>query len=115
MKLLLISLLFLLSMTAQSQPSTPSSLRTRIADDEKTLSIQIDGFTNSRKVHYDRTFDVAGMNYLQKDLLKYRAFDSVGVTLPMAEMTGLVSTALGAIAIVITLLIVGFQRFRLQG
>lgn len=102
MKVLFINLLLSISLSAAAQSSP---LRTRIVNDDQTLSIQIDGFKNGRKIHYNRTFDVARLNPLQKEILKYRAFESQGIALPLHEMVWLIFAALGLPAGVAALLI----------
>lgn len=109
MKLLLMSLLLSIGMVAMTRQSVASNLRTRISDDAKTLSIQIDGSNNGRVIHYRQTFDVAGMNALQKEVIKYRAFYSASVMVPLHEIQGLILLILGLPALVIALLIVRYQ------
>jgi len=109
MKLLLMSLLLSIGMVAMNHQSVASNLKTRISDDAKTLSIQIDGSNNGRSIHYHQTFDVAGMNALQKEVIKYRAFDSVGIMVPLHEIQGLLLLVFGLPALIIALLIVRFQ------
>ena len=109
MKYLLISLLLSIGLVAMTPNAKASNLRTRISDDNQTLSIQIDGFKNGAKIQYNQHFNVAGMNALQKTVLKYRAFNSAGVTLPFHEIAWLVFAALGIITLVFTGLIAGYQ------
>ena len=85
------------------------SLRTRIADDNTTLTIWIDQYRNRQSVHYQQAFDIKSMNCIQKELLKYRVFASQGVTLPIHEMMGLVVLAGGILALLATLLVVIYQ------
>lgn len=107
MKLLLFILAIGLSTGVMAQQSTT---RNRLSDDGKTLSIQIDGKRDGRMIHYNRTFDVAGMNRLQKEVIKYRAFKSAGVTMPIHEVAGFVTVFFGLAAMVATYLIIVFQR-----
>ena len=106
MKLILITLLLSLGLTAMAQAS---NLRTRISDDEKTLSIQVDGNENGRDIHLTKTFDVAHMNSLQKDLLKYQVFKAAGLTAPLHELQWLILVVLGLPVLLVTLLIVRYQ------
>jgi hypothetical protein len=112
MKLILISLLLSIGIQAMAQQATTSKIRTRISDDGNALSIQIDGTRNGQKIHYDQTFDVADMNGLQKDILKYRVLDSVGAPLPIHEMSRVIGLAFGFLTLAITFLIVRFQMRR---
>jgi len=112
MKIILLGLLLSLGAQAQAQQPTTSVLRTRISDDGNALSIQIDGTRHGQKIHYDQKIDVADMNVLQKEILKYRVFTSVGAPLPIHEMSRLIGLAYGFVTLVITLLIVRFQLRR---
>lgn len=105
MKYLFVSLLLSLSLAVTAQPSSSSALRTRIVNDDQTLSIQIEGINNGRKIHYRQAYDVAGMNLLQKEWLKYRAFESQGVALPLHEIAWLLLAALGLSVGVVAFLI----------
>ena len=105
MKLLLFILAIGLSTGVMAQQST---VRNRLSDDGKTLSIQIDGKRDGRMIHYNRAFDVAGMNRLQKEVIKYRAFKSTGM--PIHEVAGFVTVFFGLAAMVATYLIIAFQR-----
>jgi hypothetical protein len=109
MKYLLICLLLSIGLVAMTSNAKASNLRTRISDDNQTLSIQIDGFKNGEKIHYSQRFNVAGMNALQKTVLKYRAFNSAGVSIPFHEIAWLFFAALGVITLIFTTLIVGYQ------
>ncbi len=73
--LLLLSVSFL----ATAQKATNSSLNTSINDDGKTLSIQIEGQRDGQPIKYNRTFDVAKLNTKEKDALKTRIMDSLGI------------------------------------
>jgi hypothetical protein len=78
MRTLLLGML-LTSFTTLAQTSVHSNLNTSINDDNKTYSIRIDGDRGGKAVHYRRTFDVAGMSQEQKDAIKNRALDSLGL------------------------------------
>lgn len=99
MKLRLLVLFLGVSTGVFARNDAPTVLKTRIINDEKTLSIQIDGLKNGRKIHYDQTFPVAAANQLQKEVLKYRAFRSVGLVLPPHEMPGLFLMSLGGVGL----------------
>ncbi|UHG92169.1 hypothetical protein [Spirosoma oryzicola] len=77
MKAILTFLLLGAGFGALAQSS--STLSTTINDDEKTLSIQIEGDRNGRTINYDRKFDVRKLNAAEKDALKNRVLDSLGV------------------------------------
>ncbi|MBC8155480.1 MAG: hypothetical protein H7Z72_21540 [Bacteroidetes bacterium] len=79
MKRLFAYLLLLSSFAAVAQSSEHSTLRTEINDDDKTYSIKIDGDRNGKPVHYNRTFRVAGMSAAQKEAMKNRVLDSLGL------------------------------------
>ncbi|HEX9958532.1 MAG TPA: hypothetical protein VGA96_14805 [Fibrella sp.] len=108
MKTLLILFCLVISLVTSAQ-SAPTSIRKRIADDEKTLSIQIDGVQNGQPVHYDRSFDVAGMNRLQKEWLTFRTFQSQGIALSIHDVSWLLLLVLGMISLMVTLLIIIYQ------
>ncbi|WP_052731215.1 hypothetical protein [Spirosoma radiotolerans] len=109
MKHLLIALLTCISLAAMPQRSAASNLRTRISDDNRTLSIQLDGNQGGRKIHLSETFDVTGMNPVQKEFLKYRTFRSVGVFMPIREMPWLIFGPLCLIIFSVSLLVVRYQ------
>ncbi len=79
MKTFLSTLLLLAGATAMAQTSVHSNLNTSINDDNKTYSIRIDGDRNGKVIHYDRTFNVAGLSKAQKEALKTRVLDSLGL------------------------------------
>lgn len=79
MKFLLISLLVGTSVAVTAQTSSYSSLSSHINDDEKTLSIKISGEKDGRPVQYNRTFNVASLTKVQRDALKNRVLDSLGL------------------------------------
>ncbi|WP_421827344.1 hypothetical protein [Larkinella sp.] len=113
MKLLLISLFLTISTVAMAQ----SSLRMRISDDEKTLSIRIDGTRNGRKIHFNQAFDVSDMSTLRKELLKYRVFTSLELSPPLHEMPWVILSILGVVVVFFTELVLRFRptkpaRFR---
>lgn len=79
MKPLFLALLLGISFAATAQTSTYSSTHSNINDTDKTLSIQINGQRNGREFAYNRTFDVRGMNKTQKEAIKNRVLDSLGL------------------------------------
>jgi len=87
-----------------------SHLRTRIVDDSNTLSIQIDGQKNGHTIHFNQAFAVSDKNSLQKEFLKYQAFHSQGLFLPLHEMPFLVGSGLGISLLLVSLTIIGFRR-----
>lgn len=108
MKTFLILFCLVISFVTEAQ-SAATSICKRIADDEKTLSIQIDGVQNGRPVHYYRSFDVAGMNRLQKEWLTFRTFQAQGIALSIRDIQSLFLLALGIASLMITLLIIIYQ------
>ncbi|QJD78659.1 hypothetical protein [Spirosoma rhododendri] len=79
MKPLFLALLLGISFAATAQTSTYSSTHSSINDTDKTLSIQINGQRNGREFAYNRTFDVRGLNKTQKEAIKNRVLDSLGL------------------------------------
>ena len=60
-----------------------SSYSQSINDDGKKMSFKIKGNIDGKTVDYDRTFDVAGWSDKQKDQLKQRVYDSLGLEAPV--------------------------------
>ncbi|MPR34775.1 hypothetical protein [Salmonirosea aquatica] len=112
MKVMLIGLLLCIGAQALAQQADTNKIRTRISDDGGTLSIQIDGDRNGQRIHFDQAFDVAGMNGLQKKILKYRVFAAVGVPLPFKDILWLIGLGFGFVILIMTFLIVRFQKRR---
>ncbi|NEU69258.1 hypothetical protein [Spirosoma agri] len=56
-----------------------SSLSTVINDDDKTMSILIEGDRNGQAIKYNQKFDVRKLSAADKDALKSRVLDSLGV------------------------------------
>ncbi|GAB3510297.1 hypothetical protein GCM10027341_48560 [Spirosoma knui] len=73
-----------LSLAATAQQPSGSSLTTSINEDGKTLSIQVDGVRNSQAIHYNRTFNTAGLSHSEQTALKNRVLDSLGIGQPSA-------------------------------
>jgi len=86
-----------------------TTLRKQIADDEKTLSIKIDGVQNGQPIHFDQSFDVAGMNRLQKEWLMFKAFKAQGIPLALHDVPWLLVLALGVVSLLVALSIVVYQ------
>ncbi|QJW91470.1 hypothetical protein HNV11_19840 [Spirosoma taeanense] len=70
---------FLVGFAALAQKSTHSSLNTSINEDGKTMSIRAEGQRNGRVINYDRTFDVTRLSNAERDALKKRVLDSLGI------------------------------------
>jgi len=62
-----------------AQQSRTSNLRTSIDDDDKTMAIEVEGTANGKPISYNRRFRVAGMGEAEKEALKNRVFDSLGL------------------------------------
>ncbi|QIP12916.1 hypothetical protein G8759_09930 [Spirosoma aureum] len=77
MKPILILLMLVSGFMSLAQSS--STLNTVINEDGKVMSIQVDGERNGRAVKYDRTFDVTKLSSSEKDALKNRVLDSLGI------------------------------------
>lgn len=71
--------LLAMSIAAMAQQSRTSNTRMSINDDDKTMSIQVNGSVNGREINYNRRFRVVGMTKQQKDALKNRVLDSLGI------------------------------------
>jgi hypothetical protein len=65
------------------------SVNQDIDDNGKQLSIKVKGTINGKAVDYSRVFDVSGMAKEQKDALKERVFDSLGLPMPVAPLAPL--------------------------
>lgn len=65
--------------TTLAQNSVYSTTHSQIEDNDKTLSIQIEGQRNGKSIQYSRSFNVAGMSKSQRDALKSRVLDSLGL------------------------------------
>ena len=76
---MLFLVLLLTSFTTLAQTSVQSNLNTSINDNGKTFLIQIDGDRSGKAIHYKRTFDVGGMSQEQKEAMKNRVLDSLGL------------------------------------
>ncbi|QHV99933.1 hypothetical protein [Spirosoma endbachense] len=114
MKTLIMCLLLGIGTVAMAKDPSSSQVRTRISDDSQTIAIQIDGFKHGRKIRFDQTFDVSGINVLQKELLIYRAFDSQGLLPPLHMMKWLIFAALGLTGVILTLILVIIQRMKFR-
>lgn len=108
-QLIALMLLLTISMATLARNPVRTSLTTRIADDSNTLTIQIDSQKNGHTMHYLHSFDVAGMNWLQKDWLKYRVFAGKNVMLPFHEMRNLAVAAVGLLVLLSTLFLIGYR------
>ena len=71
------------AMAQQHEASAYRQLSRSINDDGKTLTIQVSGArVDGQKIHYDCTFNVADLSAEQRNALKNRVLDSLGVNLP---------------------------------
>ncbi len=66
---------------AQKSKSTTSNLSTSISDDDKELSIQINGTSNGKKINFDKTYDISKMSKKEKKALVRSIEDSLGIKL----------------------------------
>jgi hypothetical protein len=78
MKKLFIFSFTLLSMSVLAQNSR-SELKTSITDDGKIYAIEIKGDKDGQPIQYSKTFDVKGMTNAEKDGIKQRVLDSLGL------------------------------------
>jgi hypothetical protein len=72
----------LLVLTVSSMAQGNISITHTVNDDGKTLSIKITGTANGKAIDYDRAFDVKGMRAVQKNALKDKVYDSLGLHAP---------------------------------
>ena len=70
-----------LSLSAQQKNV---SINHNISDDGKKLSITIKGTVDGKPIDYNRTFDVTGMSKDDRNALKERVYDSLGLPTPVA-------------------------------
>ncbi len=80
MKIFYTLLLSACSMAVVAQTKTSKNrVSQRVSDNDKTMQISINGDIDGRAVNYDRTFDVSNLNQAEKDALKQRIADSLGL------------------------------------
>lgn len=87
MKTLLVIITTCLSSVVVAQKN--NSFYQRINDDGKKLSIKINGTADGKKVDYNRTFDVSGMSKEERNALKERVYDSLGLSSPVEPVAPL--------------------------
>ena len=80
MKTRLTTLLALIGSLAFAQQH--NSISQSINDDEKTLSIRVNGTIDGKSIDYDRTFDVSGLNKSERDALREHILDSLNIRMP---------------------------------
>ncbi|WP_342648456.1 hypothetical protein [Mucilaginibacter sp. CSA2-8R] len=82
MKILYTLILSACSVAVMAQTKTNRSRTSqKISDNGKTLQITVNGDVNGRTVNYDKTFDVANLNQAEKEALKQRIADSLGIAI----------------------------------
>lgn len=80
MKILYTLLLSACSLASVAQTKTSKNrVSQRVSDNDKTMQISISGDIDGRAINYDRTFDVTNLNQAEKDALKQRIADSLGL------------------------------------
>ena len=62
------------------------SISHNISDDGKKLDIKVKGSVDGKPVDYNRSFDVTGMDKEQRDAIKRRIYDSLGLSDPIGPM-----------------------------
>lgn len=85
MKSLLVIIAGFLTVSVAAQQKNVS-INHSINDDGKTLSIKVKGTVDGKPVDYSSTFDVTGMSKAQRDALKERVYDSLGLPSPVAPV-----------------------------
>ncbi len=93
MKFIFAVLLIATGVITRAQSPVGKTVNMTIEEDDKTLSIQVDNQRNGRTVNYKRTFDIAGMSQSEKEILKNRVQDSLGVYDPLRSAQPPVITA----------------------
>ncbi len=82
MKILYTLLLSACSMAVIAQTKTNRSRTSqKISDDGKTMHFSINGDVNGNVIDYDKSFDVTNLNQAEKDALKQRIADSLGIAI----------------------------------
>jgi len=82
MKILYTLLLSACSMAVMAQTKTNRSRTSqRISDDGKTMHFSISGDVNGNAIDYDKSFDVTILSQAEKDALKQRIADSLGIAI----------------------------------
>src|SRR6185312_12920847 len=84
MKKICLAVCLCISATAFAQKN--SSTTQHVNDDGNKLSMKITGSVNGKKINYDRTFDVTGWSDEEKEALKQRVYDSLGVPKPVVPV-----------------------------
>ncbi|MBD2751574.1 hypothetical protein [Spirosoma validum] len=80
MKIILTTFLALTGSLALAQQH--NSISQSISDDEKNLSIRVNGTVDGKPIDYDRTFDVSSLNKSERDALRERILDSLNIRMP---------------------------------
>ncbi len=82
MKILYTLLLSACSMAVIAQTKTNRSRTSqRISDDGKTMHFSISGDVNGSPIDYDKSFNVTNLSQAEKDALKQRISDSLGIAI----------------------------------
>lgn len=80
MKILYTLLLSACSLAAVAQTqNSKNRVSQRVSDNDKTMHISINGDIDGRAINYDKNFDVTHLNQAEKDALKQRIADSLGL------------------------------------
>ena len=90
--LVFVAVLFVSFSYAQKHSSYSQSIN----DDGKKMSITIKGDIGGKTVVYDRTFDVTGWTDKQKEKLKARIYDSLGLEAPVPPKPPVAPRAIAA-------------------
>ena len=89
MKLFVSSLVLLVCFTLKAQQNSVHnnvSINHSISDDGKKLDIKVKGSVDGKPVDYNHSFDVTGMDKEQRDAIKRRIYDSLGLSDPIAPI-----------------------------
>lgn len=83
----LVAVLTCFILTAQQNSQRNNvSISHNINDDGKKLDIKIKGTIDGKPVDYSHSFDVTGMDKEQRDAIKRRIYDSLGLPEPVAPI-----------------------------
>jgi hypothetical protein len=87
MKILYTLMLLVCSMAVVAQTKTNKSRTSqRISDDGKTMHVSITGDANSKVINYDKVFNIANLSQAEKDALKQRIADSLGIGIAQSSV-----------------------------
>jgi hypothetical protein len=99
----------LICTVAMARNTDAPATRTRITDDNSKLTIEINRSNGGQPVHYQCTFSVVDMNWIEKDLLKLRVFTAQEIAIPFHEIAGLMVLVGGGLILALSLMGVSYK------